>query len=224
MPVDGPRGQRSGLTFMATGSTTSSSTISDISIYCGFAEARFGSNGATDGDAEVELGAVNQSPASGRRTWDSNLSDGLAVGPLIVQFTAEAGGGSNGLKWSVAGANPSPLQYSGVTYGNITKVRIRAAVQTTAMVQWTQVQVRFYKNGRLNESYVASSAGPAVNTSNSTAPVTAEQILDVVPDLSGNTKVIVSAYIEFASPQGVYPGVNDLFAQVFIETQSCSSQ
>jgi hypothetical protein len=210
---------------MATGTTSSSSQISDVSGYCVFGELRFGSNGNVNGDPEVEAGAVNQTPSSARRQWDNNMNDGLSAGPFSVVFTAEAGGGANAVKWSVQDANPSPLTYSGATYGAITRVRLRAAVQTTALVDWTSVLVRFYKNGRLSDSYPtngAPTAGPLVDTRGGSLPVTAEQILEITPVAGTNTKVIITGTVTLAAPQGVTPDVNDLFAQVFVDTATCT--
>lgn len=208
---------------MATGSTTSSSSISDIDGYCAFAEVLYGSNGAAQGEPEVNVGAINQAPSAGRKTWDANTSDGIDSSTVSVQLVAEAGGGTNALKMSVAGASPSPLQYSGATYGAIQRVRIRAAVQTTAKVQWGSVVVAFYRMGRTAETYTHSGGGPGVDTRNATLPVTAEQILEVVPAFSNNTKVVVIANVQFVANQGVVPGAEDLFGQIFVDTVTCST-
>jgi hypothetical protein len=145
---------------------------------------------------------------------------------LQVTFTAEASGGSNAVKWAVDGASPSQLNYSAATYGNITRVRIRAGVQTTALVSWTTLSIKFYKSGRLTDAYPSSgtlATGPTVDTRSLTAPVTAESILEVTPTLNTNTKVVVTGYVTFAADQGVTPDVNDLFAQVFVDTSTCST-
>lgn len=204
---------------MATGTTTSNSSISDLTGYCTLAVARPGSNGLTTGDYECSVGGDSGSPATGRVIWDNDLTDGFSSGELEVMFTAEAGGGSSGVNWQVPGASPCPVIYTGRTYGAIQKVQIRAAVQTTAQMQWSNVLVKFLRLGRLMDQYSATT-GPAVDTS--LGGLSAEQILEVVPDFETNTKVIVTASMLLASPVGVALDIEDILAQIFVYSSSCS--
>ena len=205
---------------MATGTTTTSSSVSTITGYCVVAEARFGSNGAAPGTPEVSVGSGGTDVLQTSRVWDSVPADGIDSGPVAVLASAEKDGGANGVSWYVAGAAVAPLVYVGRTYGAISKVVVRAAVRVNGQAEWSELQVRFFRLGRQTDSYVLAS-GPAVDTTAGPG-ATAESVLTVTPGLGTNTKVTVSGYVRLACGEEVVPGPGDLFAQVYVYADSCA--
>jgi hypothetical protein len=108
-----------------------------------------------------------------------------------------------------------PVVLTTVTYGAIQQVQIRAAVQIAATATWRSVVVEFYKAGVLMDSYNRR-IDPAVDTTGSPSPVAKEQILTVTPNANNNDQVIVTGSFELACAEGVNPGPNDIFGQVFL--------
>jgi hypothetical protein len=206
---------------MATGSTTSASSVSAITGFCAFAEAKYGDNGVAGGTPEVAVGNSSADAETTGRNWDADPSDGVDSGPVTVLFSAEAGGGTAGISWAVSGADAVPITYVGRTYGAVGVVKVRAAVQVGAKVTWGSVQVKFYRNGRVTESH-SPAGGPAVDTTAGPSGV-AEQVLTVTPGFANNTKVTVSGSVTFECPQGTVPGATDLFAQVFLFASGCAA-
>lgn len=203
---------------MASGSLSTYTSIQTF-FGCFFAEARFGSNGGT-GTPEYDVGSTTSNAVSGRTVWDSDLSNGLNSGWINVSLDAEAGGGSNAVSWTVTGGTVVPLLFSGVTYGIIDNVQIVAAVQFPAQMLWRSVLVKFYKAGVLIESF-SERVGPQVDTTGATPPVAKEQVLTVVPAQTDNDKVVITGQIELVCAAGIYPGPNDIFAQIYVVTGSC---
>lgn len=206
---------------MATATTTQNSQITDPPPYCVYGEAMFGSNGELGGPAEVYVGHDGTDATATRRVWTSDLSGGLASGWMTVEWVGAAGGGTAGVQWAVDGADVEPLSYTGTTYGAIGTVRFRAGVRTGARVAWRNVAVKWYRSGRLTETFAAA-AGPSVDTRSAGSPPAAEQTLAVVPAISTHTRVVVSGEIAFDFPAGAVPEANDLFAQVLVSAANCA--
>ena len=140
---------------MASGSVSNSSQVSTITGSCVVAQAKFGSNYDSSGTPEVYVGSGAGDDTT-RREWDSNPSNGIDSGQVSVFFSAEVGGGSNGIAWSVSSSDAVPIIYTGRTYGAIQSVKIRAAVGLNGSSEWTELQVKFFRSGRLLESFPAS--------------------------------------------------------------------
>lgn len=203
---------------MATGSTTTNNSVSTITGYCVAAEAKFGGNGASGGASEVSVGHDATDALTTRRTWDAVPADGIDSGAIAVLASAERLGGTNGVSWAVAGSAVVPLVYVGRAYGTITQVKVRAAVQVNGEAEWSELQVRFYKNGRQVDFLVPASP-PAVDTTAGPGSA-AESILTVTPGVTAD-KVTVAGYVRLACPEGVFPGADDLLAQVYVFAQNC---
>jgi hypothetical protein len=207
---------------VATGSTVSNSSISTITGYCVYAEAQYGSNGDPSGAPEFDEGGVGGGDISGRIVWDTDTSDGLDSGWVAVVMTAPPGGGSSHpAVWAVGGGTPSSLNFAGQTYGTIVSVEIRAGVQIPAEFYWQNILVSFYRNGRMTEQYIQDT-GPQVITTGDTPPVAAEQILTVTPQFNNNTQVVISGQIRLVCAEGIIPGADDIFGQIFVFTNSCA--
>jgi hypothetical protein len=207
---------------MATATITPvMSSISNIIGYCAYAEVKYGSNGAAGGVPEYGVGHDPSDTVTGRRVWDGNLADGLESGWINVELALEPGGGANDVKWTVFGGTPNPVFYSGVTYGTIVQVRVRAAVQAPVQMQWRSVTVKFYKNGTMVDSFTRR-AGPEVDRRSYPTPVAAEQVLTVVPAAADNDKVVVTGQVRLHAPAGISLQATDLFGQVFVDTNACT--
>jgi hypothetical protein len=203
---------------MATGTFTTSTTISDITGYCCIAETRYGSNGGNEGTPEWDVGSASNQ-TTGRTKWADDPDDGFDTGLLNTELGTSQGG-AEGIGFALQDSPDSPLIYVGVTYGSIGNVLVRAGAQITSTVSWTGVNVTYYKNGNQTETYEYNGTFQVSTTDGSP---TAEVILTVVPQFDDNDQVTVQGSIEMVLPAGYYPGPDDMFNQVFVYTASCSS-
>lgn len=117
---------------MASGSTVTNNFISTLSGFNTYAEMLVGSNNAPGGTAEFLIGASATNNTTGRKLWDSDLTDGFDSGWVDVVLTMPATSGPSDVLLKVAGGNPETITYSGIIYSAITRVRIRAGVQAPA--------------------------------------------------------------------------------------------
>ena len=203
---------------MATGTTATHAFVSEITGFCIAAEAKSGSNGDANGVGfEVFVGHDPDDAVAARRVWDGSPSDGIDSGWVLVSLTAAASGSS----WSVDGADADPLSYAGATFGNAGAVRLRAGVRVPAAVKFRNVVVRWIRNGRVMES-IQAPAGPEIDTRPPGSPAEAEQVLEIVPVATTHLKVVVDAEVSFAAPEGVEPGPDDLFAQIYVNGSNCT--
>ena len=205
---------------MASTSFSSASTISEITGFCAYADVRVGSNGAPDGSPEYDVGSLLGSAVSGRIVWTSDLSDGFSSGFVQVRLDAAPGGGSNGVRWEVVNGSPQTIVYNGVQYGSIQEVQIRAAVLLAAKMIWRAVSVSFFKGGVQTDG-VSLRGGPQVDTTGGIIPITAEQILTVIPDATDNDEVVIVAEMELACPLTTLVQPNDIFGQIFVFADNC---
>ncbi len=97
-------------------------SITPITGFCILAKARVGSNGNVSGVAECLTGKATDF-ATGRKTWDANLTDGLDSGWVPVTLTLDA----SGSRWEVSGASPATISYA-ASWGEIFRVTLQAAV------------------------------------------------------------------------------------------------
>lgn len=197
------------------------SQISIITGYCITSEVKYGSNGSSGGIPEYGVGHDSADMVTGRRTWDSDLSNGVDSSWVVVELVAEAGGGNSGINWTVTGGTVSPVTYAGTSYGAIGRVRVRAAVQAPVQFQWRSLAMRFYKNGSQVDSF-SRRAGPEVDRRGYPTPVQAEQVLEVVPAVQDADRLVVTGQVRLAAPVGLYPGPVDLFGQIFVDAANCT--
>jgi len=196
-------------------------TIPSPPTACIFAEMRYGSNGSTSGAAELLLGNNGSDASIGRITWDGADSGSFDSGEVAFGLVIPAGGGSpNQDSLAVFGAVTNPVNYGLATYGTIIAVVIEAGVQINAAVAVTGLSVQFYKAGTQTDTYNLAS-GPAVDTTTAPNPVAA-QVLTITPGHSDNDSVQILGSIQLTAPDGTFPGADDLFVQIFIQTASCS--
>lgn len=206
---------------MPTETIINNSTVSDPTGFCAFAEAKYGTNGDVSGATpEVAVGHDASDALTARRVWDANPSDGVDSGWVAATLVAEVGGGSAGVKWTVNGAGGT-LTYTGVTYGNIGTVRVRACAQVRGQVRWRNAKIEWYRGTRRIEWTADRAAGPEVDTRTGTA-TEAEQIWQAVPTGTTHTRLVVSGEFSLACPEGVVPGPEDLFVQVLVDATSCT--
>ena len=203
---------------MATGSTATRAYVSDITGFCVAAEAKSGSNGDPNGvAAEVFAGHTPDDAVATRRVWDPAPADGIDSGWVLVSLTAS----SAGTYWSVDDADVEPVSYAGVAFGTVGTLRLRAAVRVPGAVRWRNLVVRWIRNGRVMESYSAA-AGPEVDARAAGSPAESEQVLEIVPVATTHEKVVVDAEVNLAAADGVVPGPDDLFAQIFVDATNCT--
>jgi len=202
---------------MSSSNTVTNDFISGLAGYCIFSEAVVGSNGAGV-DPELTLGGSSGLKVVGRSTWDTNLADGFDTGWISVEFNLKPGGGAAGVTWKVG---TTTLTYTQSTYGKIAALHIYAAVQQPASASWRNLSVKFYKGGSQTDSFSLRN-GPAVDTTSPGSPAAREQILTVTPAASDNDQVIISASIKLTDPSTVLPSVDDLLAQIYVDTDACT--
>jgi hypothetical protein len=193
--------------------------ISTITGHRALAEVRFGSNGDLNAfDAEYRVGEGNGTWQEGRRTWDADLSDGLWSDSVDTTFIANPGGGTSGIAWSVIGGVTDPLSLTGVTYGAITSVKLRAAVTGAGMrMRWSSVLVNFYKNGTLQQRRnMPPSQWPDANTLSLSVSDPVERILTVTPSASDNDMVVITASVALTANTGIALGAGHIFGQIFL--------
>ncbi len=199
--------------------------IEPVTGHCAVAEVRFGSNGDSGGfDAEYRVGDAAGNWSTGRRQWDANLSDGLSSGAVATSFVAHAGGGANGIAWSVTGGVTDPLSFGGVTYGNIVSVKLRAYVGGPGRrMAWSNVVVRFYRNGQLRQSKtIPNILWPDANTLGMGQSNPVVRTLNVTPTATDNDEVSVSASITLEADTGISPSADDIAGQLYLFTDSCA--
>ena len=192
--------------------TACQSFISDIGDYAIYADARFGDNGDYWGVPTYEVGSPSAS-TPGYCRWDSDPSNGIETGWLDVELHV---GANHVVTWEVQGGGDGILQFSNVQYGDISKVRVRAAVQQSGLLfEWRSLVLQFYDNGVLKESSSMTSAQqPKADTTQSGS--VKEMITTITPAWAHNDELILTGQIHLHANQGVYPGANDLFGQVLI--------
>src|SRR3954465_12720630 len=97
-------------------------SITQITGFSVCAKARVGSNGSVSGVAECLTGKTT-GVSTGRKTWDTNLANGLDSGLVAVSLTVGARGGH----WAVGGAAPTTIDFT-ASWGEIQTVTLQAAV------------------------------------------------------------------------------------------------
>jgi hypothetical protein len=198
-------------------SVTSSSTISTVTGYKAVGVIQLGWNGDVSLPGfEYSVGNNSGSAITGRKVWDPTESaDEINSGDVNISFAANPSGGTNGDVLTVEGGATGPLIYTGVTYGPISQVRIRAAVMYGySIMNWKQIAAKFFKAGALIETITYDAIG--VDTSNQDDPVEAEQILYITPTNNDNDQVVISAVANIELEYTDIPSPTAIFGQIFV--------
>jgi hypothetical protein len=198
-------------------------SFTDITGFCVLAELQYGSNGAVPGTPECDAGKSSTSESTGRRQWAANTSSGVDSGWVPIQLVVNADSSSSPVAWTINGANPSPIAYTGASFGEIVYFKLRAGVRNAGRrMSFRNVSVSFYVHG--SDSTAAESgqvsSPPVASTLGETDPVDAESILDVGPENSGYRKASLSAEVRLESAD--VPDATDIFGQLFVFTSSCA--
>jgi hypothetical protein len=196
----------------ATVTSSTESTISDLSGAAYFGAVAFGCDGAVYGPATVGAGTGGETSAEAYTTWDSNLDDGLDSG--YVPFLLKVNVGGDGVSTMEASDSGVMTFATGATAG-VHQVEIQAAVAGPSMqMDWRDVTVNFYRGGQLVES--VNVGGLSADTMDSGSYDPAESIAKVTTDASDYDGVSVVGEVRMVAAQGVYPNPTDIFGQVAI--------
>lgn len=199
---------------MGSAVVTSSNSITSISGYRFYSGVRLGSNGDPGGDFEYSTGNSSGISSIGRVVWDEDPETEITSGDRSLSLSANAGGGTNSVAWTVQGGETVPIFYSG-TYGAIASVKIRvAATYAECHTLWSGIMVKFYKNGVLIETLTCNLI--EVDTRGIEDPVAREQILTVTPTNSDNTKIEITASMKLEFVGLDIPDPNAVYSQAFV--------
>jgi hypothetical protein len=200
---------------MCIAATFINDEVSTLSGYAIFADARLGGNGDPWGTPERVVGQDEYNAEYDRLTWDSNLEDGFDTGQVSSSLVVTSDV-ANDTVFADNQITSDSLSYSSTSIGHIGIIEFRAFTQAAGAVQWSDVDVRFYRDDVLIESYSAS-AGPSVDTSTSTEDTTSEAILRITPGATDYDRVEIYGVFRmtFDSPN-VYAGPTDMAAQIFV--------
>jgi len=194
-----------------------------ITGFCFSGVIRVGSNGATPGNPELKVGKATGTPATGRKTWDSNLQNGLDSTWVAVSFTAKSGGGINGVNLTVGG---STVVFSGASYGAITQLTFVANVDGAGKrFSFRNVVVDFYENDTdvdpAETVEVSDASAPIASTMGASEPAADSASLDVKPS-DTYSKMVVSAEVRLESTDTGLPSSDSIAGTIYVFTASCS--
>jgi hypothetical protein len=205
---------------MATITTSSSNSISNITGYKFEAECVYGDNGDGSGQGGYDIGTSPSNNNSGEIVWQPTEGQAFNTGNIAVTLDAPKGGGSgNPPTWTVSGSEDGPVNYS-VSYGAIQSAEIRAGVTLAGTaISFNDLVLKFYKNGSLIETVNLSSAdNPSVNALSSSGTVAMQQLTTVTPANNNNDSVVITGNMVLQANNGVYPGATNMFDQIFVFT------
>ena len=203
--------------------------FTDITGFCFFAEAKFGSNGSPGGVPEYVVGRSGQDNAWGRKTWDGNVSNGVDSDWVNVNLVASAGG-SGGVSWQVQGGTgpgggSGPLTYSRVRYGYFSEFRFRAGVRGGGVqAGWKNVMISCYSEGDEPDrpSFETGVDELIADRWHETQPDETEQVYSVpLIGMNSVVKVELTGQVKVAA-KASFPEADAMFAQVFFFAQECS--
>jgi len=194
--------------------------------HCVVAAAWVGSNGPGN-DPELGVGKTLGGDWSvGHVTWDANLANGFDSGWVNVQLTLEAGGGANNVRWTASpGGVAVQLPYSGVTYGAITKVQVRASASgPNRRMSWASLQVRFLRAGTEVDSIaIPAECWPVASTFGGGPGASDQRIIQITPALNSDPdKVIVSGSVRLESQATTLPGPDAVNGQIYVYADNCA--
>jgi hypothetical protein len=187
------------------------STLSQITDFATFAEARFGGNGMFWMPPELVAGTASGTTA-GRATWDSDLSDGLDTGDVAFAFEADLATGETSFATDIEGS--SAAEGGSQAGAGLSSVLIRVGTQVQSKVSWSALTITFWDADSAGES-ISIPAGVEIDTTQSSTGV-GERLLAVTPESQKWDRVTVSGSLRFEAEAGTCPGWCDLFGQIFI--------
>ncbi len=193
---------------------------------CFVGEVRVGNNSLNTTQFEYDAGHNTSGDfVTGQRVWDANLADGFDSGQVAIQLVGNPGGGANGVSFSVQGGSVDPLNYSGVTYGTIQKVEVRAKVAAGGLrLTFSDLIVRFYKAGVLVETInVPAQDTPVASTWDTSSPASALFVVRITPENADPDKVVVDANVRLESQSTTLPHASWINGQILVAAASCAT-
>lgn len=196
--------------------------------YCFAAGVRVGVNDldGTDPGAVVGHDLTNDYNGS-QMLWDPDLSDGFDTGWVSVQLVGKAGGGNDGVTWTLIQPDQTQttINYSGVTYGPIQKVQILASVSAQNMkITWSAVAALFYRNGELIDTETLDDpCNPVADTTGPNGPSSASEVAELDPDGANIDTVVVTGLVRMQSPNTTLPAPDAITGTIFVFTSNCQT-
>jgi hypothetical protein len=189
----------------------SSTTISDLTDYDIFAEARFGDNGYYWGTGENGLGTPSGENDVSMVQWDADESDGVDSSTVSVRLTVTTGS-TGTADWIVGQSETTEATPSDMGY--IRRVTIRADVASGQMAcTWGNLVVYFYHG----TSVIDAAAGTVIaNTLSSNTTDAKEAGVVLTTSKLNCDKVVITGNVRLQANQGTYPGANDIFGDILI--------
>lgn len=183
--------------------------ISDLDGYWLGAEARLGDNGDIFGTREVRIRTESSVPVDAFCNWDGEDWDGIDTGD--VPFTLTAADGI--MTWTVAGTVGGAISYNGGTFTDLDKVQFRIGVQGPGYFEFGNVQVHFYDDSTLVDSYVQEEP-LVIDTLGYPDPGIQEKIADVYTEANGVDEVTIEGYLRFSVNEMSAP--DQVFGEIFL--------
>jgi hypothetical protein len=195
-------------------------SLTTVTGYEVAATLRVGSDGDAQGDAELTVG-TGADGASGRKTWDANLDDGLDSGWVAVTFTVLAAGGTNAAALVVAGGSPSPVAYSGLSAIALARLELWTGVDGAGRrASFRSIVAKFFLQANatnFTEKYtIAAAQAPVADTTGQSDPADAEDSVAVVPSRSDFQKLVVTAEVRLQDAAAGLPSQDAMYGKIFV--------
>jgi hypothetical protein len=192
---------------------TPTTTITNLTGYAGYGEARVGQGTSVP---QAVVGNPTDAAAEYVQWYDVDSSGGLYTATVPVKLDVNLNTGVD--TWSVTGGTNDPVRLTdGPTEETVANVEVVAGTQVGALCQWSHVKVQFLQGSVLQES-VTPSQDPSVDTRSSGG--TEEQIEEIIPSSSTDDEAILTGNIKMLCADGTYPGSDDIFLQAFVFANS----
>jgi hypothetical protein len=183
---------------------------SDYNLSAG---VRYGSDGdPTYPIGEYDVGSSADDTIVGMRTWDGDPTDGVDSGWVDLDFTLDAV--NDTITYSVGGGDVLTYSFAGKGIDSVDEIAIRAAVTNQAAMLWQNLDVSFYHDGILADSYQGD--GPQADLRADPQSGSQDDMLYIQPEASNINQIHVTAQVRLAAPAGVYLGENDIFGGLLI--------
>jgi hypothetical protein len=175
------------------------------------ADVRLADNGDLGGDPTTAIAVDGVVVGDTTFPWDSNVWDGIESQWRYFVFGVECGdSGAIHLDLSAGSADES-----GGVYTSIGSVRIVSGVADEGMAfEWADVEVRFYRNGVLEETVFVGDTGADRITEAGSGPL--QTVTEVTPGAGDYDEVAVTGSLRLRAAEGIWPGGNDIFGQIQI--------
>jgi len=202
------------------------SAMTEVTGFCVFGRVRFGANGNGNSSTECLVGRSSSSQITTRKQWQASVQDNVVDSDWVsVKLTARAGG-TDRVRWAVDGAS-TPLEFSGVSYGEITGVTFQAGVIGPGKrVSFDNITISLFTSDTATvaaESWPFTSEDLPPASTIGSSEEEAEGLLEFTPDGSGYYKVVIDADIRLENDGTEAPAPDDLFAGIYIYASNCSS-